>query len=368
MTILAEAIKQFPATETLINQTYRSLQWSKGYFSVLHRSVTSQIEQTFYPKQAVQAITPELGEKLQQRVSDLLDQDWADAKAGYYPIELLFDESLAEFLKFYPQVCLDLPSTWERAHHHRHQEFSAAVKRGDYPDYYLQNFHHQTDGYLSEASANRYDIQVELVFGGKADAMRRRILAPLKRSLSRQFQSLASQDIRLLDLGCGTGRTLLQLRATFPDAQLFGLDLSPAYLKKANQLLTQSSGDCPQLVAANAEACPYPDQAFHGISNVFMLHELPETARHRVLEEGYRLLKPGGVLVICDSIQLHDSPEFSPMMLNFSTLFHEPFYENYVQDDLVQTLQNTGFVDIQTEVHFLSKYLIAYKPLGNETQ
>ena len=52
-----------------------------------------------------------------------------------------------------------------------------------YPDYYLQNFHHQTDGYLSDHSAGLYDLQVEILFNGTADAMRRRVLAPLRRGL-----------------------------------------------------------------------------------------------------------------------------------------------------------------------------------------
>ena len=38
-----------------------------------------------------------------------------------------------------------------------------------YPDYYLRNFHYQTDGYLSEHSAALYDFQVEVLFNGGAD-------------------------------------------------------------------------------------------------------------------------------------------------------------------------------------------------------
>ena len=45
-------------------------------------------------------------------------------------------------------------------------------------NYYLQNFHYQTDGYLSDLSANLYDLQVEILFNGAADAMRRRIITP----------------------------------------------------------------------------------------------------------------------------------------------------------------------------------------------
>ena len=56
-----------------------------------------------------------------------------------------------------------------------------------YPPYYLQKFHFQTDGYLSDGSAERYDHQVEVLFGGGAAAMRRHALVPLKRVFAEIF-------------------------------------------------------------------------------------------------------------------------------------------------------------------------------------
>jgi hypothetical protein len=53
-----------------------------------------------------------------------------------------------------------------------------------FPDYYLQNVHHQTDGYLSDHSAALYDLQVEILFHGAADPMRRRLLKPLVKGLA----------------------------------------------------------------------------------------------------------------------------------------------------------------------------------------
>ena len=44
-----------------------------------------------------------------------------------------------------------------------------------YPAYYLQNFHYQTDGWLSADSARLYDFQVETLFLGSADTMRRQV-------------------------------------------------------------------------------------------------------------------------------------------------------------------------------------------------
>ncbi|UWU49459.1 hypothetical protein APLC1_4311 [Limnospira platensis C1] len=46
----------------------------------------------------------------------------------------------------------------ERANQKRYQEFAREIDTEGYPGYYLQNFHHQTDGYLSDWSANLYDL------------------------------------------------------------------------------------------------------------------------------------------------------------------------------------------------------------------
>jgi ubiquinone/menaquinone biosynthesis C-methylase UbiE len=84
--------------------------------------------------------------------------------------------------------------------------------------------------------------------------------------------------------------------------------------------------------------------------------------RQKAIEECFRVLKPGGTFIICDSIQVADSPEFELMMTAFHETFHEPYYQSYMQDDLVDRLTKAGFSSVQpTQVHFMSKYLIATK-------
>ena len=78
-----------------------------------------------------------------------------------------------------------MPSIWARRRKKRTSDFPKRINLESYPDYYLQNFHHQTDGYLSDYSAGLYDIQVEILFNGTADAMRRRIISPLKNGLKK---------------------------------------------------------------------------------------------------------------------------------------------------------------------------------------
>jgi ubiquinone/menaquinone biosynthesis C-methylase UbiE len=349
--------------DTLTKLTYQTFQQGKNAFGLAHKTLSARLRNLIYPsQQETKSVPTEVLVKMQSRLNQLLETDWQDAEKGIYPESLLFDNPWEDFFRYYPVVCLDLPQIWQRVNSKKYQEFSSQIDTNGYPSYYVQNFHHQTDGYLSDFSANLYDLQVEILFGGAADAMRRRILAPLKEGL-KAFTDVPHRQIRTLDVACGTGRTLKLIRAALPQASLFGVDLSPAYLRKANQLLSQIPGELPQLLQANAEELPYLDNYFHAVTCVFLFHELPPEVRQRVIEQSYRVIQPGGVFVICDSIQMNDSPEMMPMMENFPELFHEPYYRHYITDDLVKRLETAGFQNIRTEVHFASKYLIADKPV-----
>jgi ubiquinone/menaquinone biosynthesis C-methylase UbiE len=348
--------------DTLTKIAYQNLQQGKSYFSFAHKALANQLRKMLVPSdRPVIPVPPELIPNLQKRSNDIMATDWQDAENGVYPESLLFDEPWTDYLMQYPMVWLDTPSIWKRADNRKYQDFDSSIDTAGYPSYYVQNFHHQTGGYLSDFSANLYDLQVEILFGGSADAMRRRILAPLKASFS-NFPAVPAKQIKILDAACGTARTLKAIRATLPQASLFGIDLSPAYLRKANQWLSQMPGELPQLIQGNIEELPYTDNYFHAITCVFLFHELPPAVRQKAIEECFRVLKPGGTFIICDSIQVADSPEFELMMTAFHETFHEPYYQSYMQDDLVDRLTKAGFSSVQpTQVHFMSKYLIATK-------
>jgi ubiquinone/menaquinone biosynthesis C-methylase UbiE len=350
--------------DPLTKLAYQTFQQGKTYFGVAHKALGTQLRNLVSPPPptTTQPLAAAVLLNLQQRLNAILETDWQDAERGIYPASLLFDQPWDDFFRYYPIVWLDMPLTWERMRQKRHQDFDPEIKTEGYPSYYVQNFHNQTNGYLSDLSANLYDLQVEILFNGSADPMRRRILAPLKQGLA-VFAAIAPQSLQILDVACGTGRTLKQIRGMLPQASLHGVDLSPAYLRKANQLLKADPGTVPQLIQANGEALPYRDNYFHATTSVFLFHELPPTARQNVINECFRVTQPGGTFVICDSIQLSDSPEFAPMMENFPAIFHEPYYRSYMADDLVERLQTAGFTNVQTEIHFMSKYWVAQKPL-----
>ena len=345
----------------LLQTVYQTGQTAKAAFSVAHKNFSAELRKTLFPTDiTLEKISPETNKELEKRFSYLINKDWEDAEAGVYPVSLLFDENPWEFLTSYLAIWLDYPATWSRIQKQEFQELPFDVDIEKYPQYYRRNFHFQTDGYLSENSANLYDLQVDILFNGIADAMRRRILKPLKQVI--EAGDTPPSEVKILDVACGTGRTLKFIRSSLPDASLCGLDLSSAYLRKANQLLSQLPQELPQLIEGNGENLPFKDESFQGVSNVFLLHELPAPVRKKVIQEFYRVLESQGVVVIADSMQMSDSPELQTLMNNFPRLFHEPFYNDYIQDDITLVLDKAGFVDIQEEVHGFSKYWIARKP------
>ena len=142
-----------------------------------------------------------------------------------------------------------------------HDDLPGDVDLERYPPYFRRNFHWQSDGYLSCRSAELYDLTVELLFAGTADVMRRQVIPPV----SRVVGDGARSDVRLLDVACGTGRTLVQIARAHPRLRLYGLDLSPYYLQVARRVLA----DVPDvsLVADNAERLPFRSGYFDVVTS-----------------------------------------------------------------------------------------------------
>ncbi|GIS31883.1 MAG: hypothetical protein Ct9H90mP3_6790 [Flammeovirgaceae bacterium] len=110
----------------------------------------------------------------------LREEDWNDAEKNIYPKKLLFDEP-GLVLTQYPKIWLDMPNTWDRRRKQNFDDLPKSIDKDNYPQYYLRNFHHQTDGYLSDFSASIYDLQVEILLM-ECYSMRRRIIKPIKKA------------------------------------------------------------------------------------------------------------------------------------------------------------------------------------------
>lgn len=223
------------------------------------------------------------------------------------------------------------------------------------PRYYLQNFHFQTDGWLSSESAGLYDFQVDVLFNGAADVMRRQALLPIGDFLRDHHQA----NLRLLDIATGTGRFLRSIKQNYPRLPITGLDLSKAYLAKAKDALAPWSWT--NFILANAETLPFPSDSQDIVTSIYLLHELPKGARQRAAAEMARVLKPGGRLILVDSLQIGDHPPFDNLLDLFPALYHEPYYRDYIATDLIALYKATGIRHVQTDRAFMSKIMVFMK-------
>lgn len=218
-----------------------------------------------------------------------------------------------------------------------------------YPPYYLQNFHFQSDGWLSAESARIYDTQVETLFTGAADTMRRRALPMLLDEIDR----IDGQGRRPLvaDIACGTGRLLADLLDNRRGIDAIALDLSGAYLDQAQRHVGRERA---RFIKANAESLPFEDNSVDILYSVYLFHELPPKVRPVVAEEFARVLKPGGLYVHVDSAQYGDTG-MDILLEGFPRAVHEPYYDHYCREDLPRLFGNEGFVEEDEEIAFLSK-------------
>lgn len=287
---------------------------------------------------------------IQKAFLDLFALDRANIEAGLYPAPRDFNPAnLLSALRNSAHFFADLPRVDKRRMARQGVEVRDANARGEYPAYYLQNFHYQTGGWLTRESARIYDTQVEILFAGAADAMRRVGLGLLAQALRGKDQRKA----RVLDVACGNGRFLAQALEAFPRLDAAGLDLSPAYLEAARARLQAFAQ--VELIAGKAEAIPAEDGAYDALTCVYLFHELPPRVRRDVAEEFARVLKPGGAFVFVDSIQEGEAPALDRMLEYFPIGFHEPFFASYQQEDLAGLFTAVGFALEETKLAFLTK-------------
>lgn len=121
-----------------------------------------------------------------------------------------------------------------------------------------------------------------------------------------------SPGMRVLDIGCGTGRLTIPLRR-LSGAAVWGLDISKEMLEQAK---SKKGAEALHWVWGDAQALPFPEESFDFAFMCLVLHHLQD--RPRAISEMYRVLKSGGrgLIWTVSHQQIRESPlnEFFPSL------------------------------------------------------
>lgn len=198
--------------------------------------------------------------------------------------------------------------------------------------------------------ARFYDLFVRLLFSGKVQVMMRSTV---------QLANIQPGE-KVLDIGCGTGTLAILAKQTGGQSvEIYGRDAAPEMIEHAREKARQQKVDV-DFQPGLAEAIQFPDETFDLVMNSLMMHHLPADLREKALVEMYRVLKPGGRLLVVDF-----EPPKKGLYRSFLTLIlgEMTSIDNTAIPPLVR---NAGFknVEIGTTDTSIATYITGKKTLA----
>ena len=183
----------------------------------------------------------------------------------------------------------------------------------------------------SPLMARLYSVIEDNFRGSRNDIMRRQgvYLPDIRAAITRSRSNI------VLDLGCGRGEWLESLRLHGITA--VGVDTHPGQLAEARSLgLAVTEGDAYAFMTAE------PANRFAAVTAFHVAEHLPFDVLARWLVEAFRVLAPGGVMIL-------ETPNPANVIVGSSSFYLDPTHNKPLPTELLRVLaRSVGFGDLES--------------------
>jgi ubiquinone/menaquinone biosynthesis C-methylase UbiE len=201
------------------------------------------------------------------------------------------------------------------------------------------DIHLQPGGvWSSDAAAAVYELGARLVMLGENDDY----------SFHRVFVDTAVPKRawrRIVDAGCGFGKSAWPLKAAFPDAEVIGIELSAPCLKLAARRAAERGLEI-RWRQASATATGLEAGSVDLFTSTMLVHELPLEALEALFAEAARVLAPGGALRFLD-FQFTGDRLRDMAMREHGARNNEPYLPGMMAADLVAMAERAGLTGVR---------------------
>lgn len=144
-----------------------------------------------------------------------------------------------------------------------------------------------------------------------------------------QFASLLPENALILDVGCGAGIPTAKF-LTEKGIKVTGIDLSDKMLSLARENVPSA-----EFIKMDMNGLKFSENTFDGILSVYALFHVPKNQHLDIFKQFYKILKPGGILMINTGVSESEGT---------SNFFGVPmFWSNYSPKTTLDLVRKASF-------------------------